>query len=421
MNHASLFDVVVIGGGPAGMMAAGRAAECGARVLVLEKNPKLGKKLQITGGGRCNIFNAEYDVHRLVEKYGKKGKSLFSAFSQFDATSSKDFFESRGLPIKVEPEQRAFPVSDRALDVHETMLAYMKQYGVEVRPYEPVIGLEQKDGRITRVVVDGGEVIGHTYILATGGTSRPETGSTGDGFTWMRALGHTVNAPDPALVPIMLSDAWIDDVEGIALQGVKITVHSQGKRQAARTGKMLFTHDGISGPLILNMSKQIGELLKTNDVTLSLDLFPSLDHAALDAMILRHFEEEKNKQIKNTIGDLVQLRLGLVLLDLASIEASTPLYRLTKEQRRTFVKILKDIPLHVSGLVGPEKAIVAGGGVSLDEIHFKTMQSKRYDNLYIIGDLLDFDRPSGGFSLQICWTTGYIAGTHAAAHCKSNA
>lgn len=414
--HDSCFDVAVIGGGPAGMMAAGRAATFGARVIVIEKNAGLGKKLQITGGGRCNIFHAEYDVQRLVEKYGKKGKTLFSAFAQFDAAACRDFFEAHGLPLKVEAEQRAFPVSERASDVHQTMLAYMKAGNVEVRPYEPVMGLEAKDGRVTRILVDGGEVIADRYIIATGGKSRPETGSTGDGFVWMKALGHTVNEADPALVPITLSDTWIDSVEGIALQGVTLSVVSGGKRHASRTGKMLFTHDGISGPLVLNMSKQVGELLKTDTVTLSLDLFPLFDHAALDANILQQFEEGKNKQIKNTIGTIVQPRLGSILLKLAGIDAATPLYRLTKEERKAFVKILKDIPLHVSGLLGPEKAVVTGGGVSLNDINFKTMQSKLYDNLYIIGDLLDFDRPSGGFSLQICWTTGYIAGTHAAEH-----
>ncbi len=409
-----IFDVAVIGGGPAGMMAAGRAAELGARVILLEKNAGLGKKLLITGGGRCNIFNAEYDVHRLVDKYGKKGKSLFSAFSQFDATATKEFFESHGLPIKVEAEQRAFPASEKANDVHQTMLSYMKAGKVHVRPYEPVVGLEAANGRITKILVDGGDVIADKYILATGGKSRPETGSTGDGFIWMQKLGHTVSEPDPALVPITLSDTWIDTVEGISLQAVKLSIRTDSKRLASRVGKMLFTHDGISGPLVLNMSKQVGELLKIGKVTLSLDLFPNMDHAALDAIILAQFEEGKNKLIKNNIGDIVQPRLGFVLLKLAGINESTPLYRLTREERKAFVQILKDIPLHVSGLLGADKAIVTGGGVSLKEIDFKTMQSKLYENLYLVGDILDFDRPSGGFSLQICWTTGYIAGSHAA-------
>jgi predicted Rossmann fold flavoprotein len=408
------FDVAVIGGGPAGMMAAGRAAESGARVILIEKNAGLGKKLLITGGGRCNIFNAEYDTHRLVEKYGAKGKSLFSAFSQFDAQATRAFFESHGLPIKVEAENRAFPVSERANDVHQTMLAYMKAGDVEVRTYEPVMGLEAVDDRVTRILVDGGEVVAKNYIVATGGKSRPETGSTGDGFVWMRELGHTVIDPDPALVPITLKDAWIDDVEGISLKDVKLSLFAEEKRHASRIGKMLFTHDGISGPLVLNMSKQAGELLKSGPVTLSLDLFPELDHATLDAKILAQFDEGKNKLIKNNIGDIVQPRLGFILLKLAGIDEATPLYRLTKEERRAFVKILKDIPLHMSGLLGPDKAIVTGGGVSLKEIEFKTMRSKLYENLYLAGDILDFDRPSGGFSLQICWTTGFIAGGSAA-------
>jgi len=406
--------IAVIGGGPAGMMAAGRAAELGARVVLYEKNWKLGEKLLITGGGRCNIFNAEFDTHRLVEKYGKKGKSLFSTFSQFDVTATQEFFESRGLPIKVEAEQRAFPKSERAEDVHKTMLNYMKEHGVDVQNLEPVMGFEAADGMITKILLDGKEAVADRYILATGGRSRPETGSTGDGFVWMKKLGHTVVEPDPALVPVTLRDAWIKDMTGISLKDVRLTVMHKGVKHDTNTGKMLFTHVGISGPLVLNMSKKIGALLKDGPVTLSLDLFPSMDIGALDAMLLEMFERGKNKIIKNNIGDIVQPRLGHALLALAKIPEDTPLYRLTRESRMTFAKLLKDIPMHVAGLLGADKAIVTGGGVSLTEVEFKTMQSKLYKNLYLAGDILDFDRPSGGFSLQICWTTGFVAGSSAA-------
>lgn len=409
-----VFDVAVIGGGPAGMMAAGRAAELGARVVLLEKNPGTGKKLLITGGGRCNIFNAEYDTHRLVEKYGKKGKALFSVFSQFDAQASLDFFSSHGLPIKVEAEQRAFPLSERAQDVHRTMMQYMQVGNVTVMTDMAVLGIETNDKEVTRIVTQDGPIVARNYVLATGGKSRPETGSTGDGFAWMKEIGHTVTEPDPALVPVTLKDAWTKDAAGISLKSAQLTVMQGGEKILSKKGKMLFTHEGVSGPLVLNMSKRIGELLKNGDVELHLDLFPGTDLGALDQLLLETFEKGKNKMIKNNIGDIVQPKLGHLLLAIGNIPADTPLYQLTRDARMTFAKLLKAMPMHVSGLLGADKAVVTGGGVDLKEVEFKTMRSKLWKNLFLAGDILDFDRPSGGFSLQICWTTGYVAGTSAA-------
>lgn len=411
MSH---FDVAIIGGGPAGMMAAGRAAELGKRVVLLEKNPELGRKLLITGGGRCNILNAEYDTHRLVDKYGKKGKSLFSTFSQFDVTATVAFFRDLGIEIKVEAEQRAFPKSERALDVQRAMIRYVEKNNVEVRLNQEVQSIEKERNRITKILLKDGEVIADNVIIATGGKSHPETGSTGDGFIWLKNLGHTIIEPDPALVPIVLKEKWIGDLAGISLRGVKLIVMQDDTRHDARIGKMLFTHTGLSGPLVLNMSKGIGALLKNGPVILLLDLFPKMDTGAVDRMLLEHFEQKKNKLIKNNVGDLVQPRLAQLLLTLTGIDTDTPLYRLTREDRMTFAKMLKGIPMTVSSLLGAEKAIVTGGGVSLKEVEFKTMRSKFFENLYLTGDILDFDRPSGGFSLQICWTTGFVAGTHAA-------
>lgn len=408
-------DVVVIGAGPAGMMAAGRAAELGARVLVLEKNPAPGKKLLMTGGGRCNILNAEFNTHRLVERYGKKGKSLYSTFSQFDAQATWEFFEKRGLPLKVEAEQRAFPKSDNAADVLRVMTRYMADGNVQLKTGVCVLGFDVSDGRVVSVRTQDGPMTARNYVLATGGKSRPETGSTGDGFLWMKELGHTVVEPDPALVPIALKDAWTAEVSGISEQGVRLTVMQDGKKRHAATGKLLFTHVGISGPLVLNMSKAVGELHKQSPVTLLLDLFPSMDLGALDTHVRDVFEKGKNKMIKNNIGDIVQPRLGQVLLRLAAIDGDTKLHRLSREERMTFVRLLKAIPLHVQGLLGTDKAVVTGGGVDLKEVEFKTMRSKLCTNLFLAGDILDFDRPSGGFSLQICWTTGFVAGTTAAA------
>ncbi len=411
---ARSFDVLVIGGGPAGMMAAGRAAESGASVALLEKNAVLGKKLMITGGGRCNILNAEFNTRLLTEKYGKKGKSLLSVFSRFDVEATIAFFESQGLKIKVEAEKRAFPVSDNAEDVQRTMQNYMHEHSVNVLTKTSVKGFTIEDGNILSVQTSTGDITAKNVILATGGTSHPETGSTGDGFVWLKTIGHTVVEPDSALVPVTLKDAWISDVAGISLKGVKLIIWQHGKKHEAKTGKLLFTHKGLSGPLVLNMSRVIGDLLHGGDVELSIDLFPTLDHGALDRKIQAIFAEGKSKMIKNHIGELVQPRLGHELLRLAQIDPETKLSHLSRDERIVFGKMLKHIPLHVSGLLGPEDAIVASGGVALDEVDFSSMRSKKFSNLFFAGDILDFDRPSGGFSLQVCWSTGYLAGEQAA-------
>lgn len=410
----TLFDTAVIGGGPAGMMAAARAAELGATVALLEKNSGLGKKLLISGGGRCNILHAEFDTHALVAKYGMKGKSLYSTFSQFDAQGAWDFFESKGLKLKVEAEQRAFPVTDSAADVRRVLAAYMAQGRVQVLTGVTVKELETADGMITKIVHDSGFIKAKNYVLATGGKSRPETGSTGDGFVWMEKIGHTVKQPEVALVPVTIKNPWVKDLAGISLKDVKLTVWEGTTKRESKVGKLLFTHSGLSGPLVLNMSKKIGEALKAGPVTLSLDLFWKLDPGALDKKIIEVFETGKNKMIKNNIGSLVQPRLGHTILALAGIDPSVSLHQLTREDRSAFASLLKDLPMSVSGLLGEDKAIVTGGGVDLKEVEFKTMRSKIFSNLFFAGDILDFDRPSGGFSLQICWTTGFVAGTSAA-------
>lgn len=408
------YDVAVIGGGPAGMLAAGRAAELGASVILLEKNATLGNKLCISGGGRCNILHAEFNVQRLVAKYGKKGKALFSTFAQYNAQQTWDFFEDEGLPLKIEAEQRAFPVSNKAQDVQKVLLQYMQKHGVTVRTNAIVTGITGAHGQVTGVQLSNGTIVAKKYILATGGKSRPETGSTGEGFTWLQALGHTIIVPEAALVPISLKDPWIVTLAGISLQDVKIKILCDDVQIESHKGKMLFTHIGLSGPLILNMSKRIGQLLAEGNVTLLLDVFPALDHSLLDTNILTLFADNKTKQLKNVLGELVPPRLAKVLLELAKIPAETRVAVLTREQRAVLVQLLKAMPLQVQGLLGTDKAVVTSGGLDLREVIFSTMQSKLFNNLYVVGDVLDFDRPSGGFSLQICWSTGFVAGSHAA-------
>lgn len=405
-----IYDLVVVGGGPAGMMAAGRAAEKGASVLLLEKNSKLGEKLLITGGGRCNITNAELDVKKMVAKYGVKGKALFGSFARFGVAETIEFFEQRNLPIKVEAEKRAFPQSEKASDVWKVMLGYLKKGQVEVVYNTAVTAVESYGDKILKIKSNKGEFVGRNYVIATGGKSHPETGSTGEGFDWMRGLGHKVEESDPALVPIKIVEAWPKKLSGVSFEGVRLSIFQSGKKQDSRIGKMLFTHFGVSGPLVLNMSKAAAEIFKYAPVELQLDLYPDFDLQALDKKVLEVLGKFLNKKIKNNLGEIVPAKMISVVLELAGIDPEKSCNEVTKTERIALVKLLKAMPMTISGFLGVEKAIVTSGGVSLKEIDFKTMQSKLFSNLFLAGDILNFDRPSGGFSLQICWTTGYLAG-----------
>ena len=412
------YDVIVVGGGPAGMMAAGRAAELGAKVGLLEKNDKLGKKLLITGGGRCNITNAEFDVRKMVGKYGAKGKALFGSFSRFGVEDTLQFFNTRGLPTKTEAEKRAFPESNKAADVWKVMVNYLKQKNthgsVEVISNSPVTKVLFSNGKITGVVTKTKTYIATNYIIATGGKSRPETGSTGEGYKWMSGIGHNVEESDPALVPVKIQEDWVKKLSGLSFTNAKLTIFQDNKKQESGAGKMLFTHFGISGPLVLNMSKNIAELFKYAPVSLQLDLYPDIDAVALDKKMLASLSSALNKKIKNNLGGIVPPKMIPAILQLTGISPDIESNNLTKEQRRKIVTLVKALPMNVDGFLGVEKAVVTSGGVSLKEIDFKTMQSKLFSNLYLAGDILNFDRPSGGFSLQICWTTGFLAGENSA-------
>lgn len=405
------WDVVVIGGGPAGMMAAGRAAEKGASVLLLEKNEILGKKLLITGGGRCNVTNAEQDVRKLLAKFKGSDKFLFSAFSQFSVKEALEFFHSHGLDTKEEANQRVFPKSEKARDVRDTLAAYLKQQKVTILAGIPVTGFAKADGKITAVKMGNGkEIQARSYILATGGKSRPDTGSTGDGFVWLEKLGHKVIRPVPSLVPIAVKDAWVKKLQGVSVPDIKISVFQDGERQDAKIGKILFTHFGVSGPTILNMSKEIGELLEWGDAEIQLDMFPKLDPGALDKKIQAAFAGNSNKFFKNSLAGLLPSAVASAVVDLSGIKGDTFCHSVKKDQRLALVKLLKAMPMQVESLLGANKAIVTSGGVALEEVDFRTMASRLFPNLYLVGDILNIDRPSGGYSLQLCWTTGFVAG-----------
>lgn len=407
-----IYDVAVIGGGPAGMMAAERAASRGRSVVLIEKNPLLGKKLLITGGGRCNVTNNTPDPRELLPRYKEGGKFLFSAFAQFAVPDTIAYFKERGVELKEENECRLFPQTESAKTICDTLIKSIEKSGVTVRTKCAVTAIKKGEDMF-EIQASGGTIRAGSLIIATGGTSRPETGSTGDGFVWARALGHTTVANNFALVPVALRDAWAKTLGGVTLPSIKITLRADGKSQRKEMGKLLFTHFGVSGPTILNMSKQIGELLEYSDVVLEIDLFPELDHKTLRDNLRDLLIEESNKMIKNSLRTLVPSGLVLPLLTLAGIDGDTKNHSVRTDERTALVLLLKCVVLHPSGLLGAEKAVVSAGGVTLSEIDFRTMESRIVPRLFLIGDVLNIDRPSGGYSLQLCWTTGFVAGSHA--------
>lgn len=410
MSQERMWDVLVIGGGPAGMMAAGRAAERGLHVLLLEKNTTLGKKLLITGGGRCNVTNAEHNIRTLLSKFKGADKFLFSAFAQWNVQDTLDFFHTHHMPTKIEAEQRVFPVSDSAQSVWDVLVRNLKKHTVTILSKTPVTGFEVTDGIITGVKTHKKIFRARAYVLATGGTSHPETGSTGDGYVWLQNLGHTVITPTPSLVPIALKDAWAKRLAGITLQDIKLTVFQNNIKHEVQKGKLLFTHVGISGPTVLNMSQSIGSLLQYGPVTIELDLLPHYDYAQLNTTLQALFSHNHKKQCVNILSTLLPQGLIAPVLTRASIEPTATGVTITREMRIQLLHAIKHIPLHVASLLDEDKAIIASGGVILEEINFKTMQSRLHNNLYVVGDMLNIDRPSGGYSLQLCWTTGFVAG-----------
>jgi len=409
------YDVIVIGGGASGLMAAGRAAERGSRVLLLEKNKKLGEKLGISGGGRCNITNAEEDVRVFAAMYGKAEQFLYSLFAQFGVKDTFKFFESRGLPLVVQARKRAFPLSEKAGDVIKVLEEYVRGGGAVVRTGSAVTKIVSDKTGISAVYCGKAEHRAKSYILATGSVSHPETGSTGDGFEWLRELGHTVAAPTPTIVPLRVAEKWSKTLSGTSLSFMKITFFVDGKKAFSKTGKILFTHFGLSGPLILNCASEVADLLHSGAVTAAIDAYPHTDLGSLEKTIIAAFDKNKNKSLKNIIKEVVPdgTHKGVLMLLEDKMDITKKVHSVTKEERRVLVRLLKALPLTIEGLMGFDRAVIADGGVPLSEIDTKTLRSKKVPNLFITGDLLHIKRPSGGYSLQLCWTTGWVAGNTA--------
>lgn len=417
------YDVIVIGGGASGMMAAGIAGQQGKRVLVLEKNKEMGAKLKITGGGRCNVTHAEFDVRKLLPFYKENEKFLYSAFSQFGVQDTFDFFEKLGLPLVIQALNRAFPKTEKALDVFKALEKFMKDTGVTVITKAPVTQIHREgEEEITSVTAGGKVYFADSFILATGGVSHPETGSTGDGFKWLKDLGHTIADPTPSIVPIAASNPWIHALSGKSFDHVKITFfltrNNVTTKSFFKVGRVLATHFGLSGPLILNSAQKIGDLLHEGEVTATINLFPGQDLGAVEKLILETFDAHKNKSFKNVFSELVPNGMASGILPLVEecipfLELDTKVHSVTKDSRKKLVKLLTELPVEVTGLMGLDRAVVADGGIPLDEIDTKTMRSKKINNLFVTGDLLHVNRPTGGQSLQLCWTTGFVAGKHA--------
>lgn len=426
------FDVAVIGGGPAGMMAAGRAAELGARVVLLEKNSCLGKKLLITGKGRCNLTQAEFDDKEIIKKFGKNGKFLFSSLAAFGPEEVIKFFEDRKVPIKIERGNRVFPNSDKAQDILKILQKYLEYNNVEIIYDANVAGFnvapKANGGKIVSVkIIEKGYVsvekqamfpiepiYANKFILATGGKSYPTTGSTGDGYKWAQECGHKIIETAPALVPVKTKETWVKDVQGLSLKNVAINLWQKNKRQDSRFGEMMFAHFGLTGPIVLDLSNKIGELMKNGEVVIAIDLKPALNYAQLDARLQKDFKKNSNKDFINYLPELLPQKLIATIIDLTGIDPRKKINLITKEDRKKLIELLKDLRLTADGTTGYNQAIITSGGVDLREVNSKTMQSRIVSNLYLAGEILDLDGPTGGYNLQVCWSTGYAAGTYAA-------
>lgn len=403
-------QAVVIGGGAAGMMAAAAAAENGRPVILLEKNEKLGKKLYITGKGRCNVTNA-CERDKFFENIVSNPKFLYSAFHTFDNKRLENFLEENGCRLKEERGERVFPVSDHASDVTAAFERFLKKNGVQVRLRSEVRAIETEDEKITGVrLADGSVIPAGTVIVATGGLSYQSTGSSGDGHRMARELGHKVTDCAPALVSLETEVDWCKKLQGLSLKNVSLTMSCGKKKLFQGFGEMLFTHYGVSGPLVLSASSFYGRKKGTNAVVLTIDLKPALSEEQLDKRMLRDFEENRNRQFKNALGGLYPAKLISVMIERSGIDPEKKVHEVTKQERRRLVELTKAFTLQVRGKRGFDEAVITQGGVSVKEVNPSTMESKLVRGLYFAGEVLDLDGLTGGFNLQIAWSTGYLAG-----------
>lgn len=404
-------ETVVIGGGAAGLMAACAAADKGSRVTVAEKNERPARKLMITGKGRCNVTN-NCDVDTLISNIPKNPKFLYSAFSQFNAQEVMRFFENNGVPLKTERGNRVFPVSDKAVDIVDALVLAAKKRGVKFL-HASVCDILTEVGAVTGVMLENGDALrADRVILCTGGKSYPLTGSAGDGYKMAAKLGHTVTDIKPSLVPLTVHEGFCTRLSGLSLKNVTLSVFESGRKKPvfSEMGEMLFTHFGISGPLVLSGSAHIRNIEK-KQYTAVIDLKPALSSEQLDKRILRDFSEELNRDFSNSLNKLLPKSLIPVIVSLSGIEGGTKVNNVSREQRRSLCEVIKNLTLHITGFRPIEEAIITRGGISVKEINPATMESKLVRGLFFAGEIIDVDAYTGGFNLQIAFSTGHLAGS----------
>lgn len=404
--------VVVIGGGAAGMMAAWRAGSLGADVTVYEKNEKLGKKLFITGKGRCNVTNSS-DLEAVFSNINRNPKFMYSSIYSFDNEAVMKLLESYGLKLKVERGNRVFPASDKSSDVIKTLERMLKDVHVKVELNKTVDRLLFDDGVCTGISLkDGKKVFADRIIVATGGLSYQSTGSTGDGYRFARDCGHTIVKTEPSLVGIETKEEWVKSLQGLSLKNATLSLKISGKEKYSELGEMLFTHFGISGPLVLSASAYLNEdTIKNKEVSISIDLKPGLSKEELDKRVLKDFEENINKNFINSLDKLLPQKLIPVIVNLSGIAPETKVNVIKSEDRKRLVELLKNLTVTPKKLRPIDEAIITRGGVNVKEVNPSTLESKLCKNLYFAGEVLDIDAMTGGYNLQLAWSTGYLAGT----------
>lgn len=407
--------IIIIGGGAAGMMAAIAAAQNGCHVDLFEKNEKLGKKIYITGKGRCNVTNAS-DMETMLNQVVTNRKFLYSAFYRFTNEDMMKLLEQCGCPLKVERGNRVFPVSDKSSDVISALQEELKRLHVSIHLRKEVQQLlTSSDSESENVcsgiqLADGKKYYADAVIVATGGISYPSTGSTGDGYRFAKAVGHRITERRPALVPLTVQEAWVKELQGLSLRNVEVTIFSGKKKLYQEFGEMLFTHFGVSGPAVLSASSIVGKKLEKQPLTMQIDLKPALSEEQLDARILRDFNAAKNKQFKNALGGLYPAKLIPVIIRLTEISPDKPVNEILRPERQKIISITKKLSLTLTGVRDYNEAIITQGGINIKEINPTTMESKLVSGLYFVGEVLDLDALTGGYNLQIAWSTGYAAG-----------
>lgn len=407
------YDIAIIGAGPAGLMAACRASELKAKVILIEKNERPGIKLSVTGGGRCNITNYIEDYKLLAANFSGGGKFLLSAFNKFGAKEVVDFFESNGLKTKIEKNNQVFPDSNKSQDVIKVLTDNIKKRNGKILTKEVVKNIIVVDNRIEKIIlVSGQEIVANNYILACGGKSYPLTGSTGDAYKWLKDMGHNIVTPRPALTPIIVREKYIKELEGLSLSGVKLNLYQNNKPVADLKGDIIFTANGISGPAGLNLSRYIDTL--AGNFKIGLDFFSKITELELDNNLQKLFSLNGQKTLKNNLLTLLTPRLVSAIIILLRLDGEEKAGDVKKETRQAISKLLKDWQLIVMSLGDYNKAMITVGGLDVKEVDPKTMHSKIISNLFIAGELLNLDGPTGGYNLQICWSTGYVAGENAA-------